>query len=220
MAKLLLILPMFLLFLSVPNDASAQTCIGITCNLENKCAQTQGGTYRNCCCTPVCGPGGCESCTQWCWTSCSMTQCPQCSTCQKASLSAAKTTFRARKQYVDAAWKEHIVAGIILESRSSGGAIPIYSEMVGGSTSLYGYPVGFNVRVTAASGEVVLDIVFDGNRTRGPLPEDARFTMDSAGRMKVTAIPPEAREAVEKAVAIRSVPCPVVLGLATWGLHL
>ncbi len=218
MGKSVVATPGLILFLllGLADRAAAQDpkyCFGILCNADNSCGSYQGSPSRNCCCQPTCGPSGCQSCVQWCSTACTQA-CPSCGNCGKAARAAAKETFTVPKAYIDAVWKKHLVAGIVVQKRSEDGTVPLYSHLVGGSTSLYGYPVGFNVNITAESRRLILDIVFDSKRTKGPLPENARFEMDSAGNMTVKALPPDGLKEVDRAVALRDVPCPVWLSLA------
>jgi hypothetical protein len=124
------------------------------------------------------------------------------------------------KQLLPEIWKKHVVAGIVLESQSDGGEQTIYSTVMSGNTSLYGYPVGFFTKISATKSHVVLDIVFDADRTKGALPDNARFELDMNGTMTVGELPADALEIVQKEVALRKMPCPKVLAMIALGAHL
>jgi hypothetical protein len=125
------------------------------------------------------------------------------------------------KHALKTVWDRNIAAGIVLEGRSSGGNVPVYSHSVSGRTTLYGYPVGFDALITAAKTGVVLDVVFDPQKTQGgPVPQDARVEVDSAGHITTGPIPPEAYRAVTSASAILRMPCSLVVILARFGAPL
>ncbi len=124
--------------------------------------------------------------------------------------------FKALPDHIEAAWKEHLVAGIVMQGRSQGGRTPIFSELVGGGTSLYGYQVGFDVNITATSQLLRLDIVFDPERTQGgPVPANVRFELNAlTGRMGITELPADALELIQQKQAALVLPCDVVMALA------
>jgi hypothetical protein len=120
----------------------------------------------------------------------------------------ASETFRVSRELLAVAWKNHVVAGIVLEGMSEGGQERIFSHLVSGGTSLYGYQLGFNVMVEATFQKLVLDIVFDRTAAAGAVPEDVRFELEPDGRVRISKIPPAAREALVGEVERRSATCP------------
>lgn len=193
-------------------DASAQTCMGVGCNAQNTCSPVQAQDARNCCCQPQCGPGGCYACLQSCYLSCAYSQCPACDNPLCGGGSAGASGFAVSRESIAAASEVDRVAAIVLQGRSVGGTVPMYSELVTGGTNIFGDQIGFSANIIADSNHLTMDIAFNGGAS---LPMDVRFELDSSGAMSVAPLPPGARMQMEQARAARQMPCELVLAAAT-----
>lgn len=203
------------------DDASAQQCMGVGCNAQNTCSGVKAGPDRNCCCQPQCGPEGCYACTQSCMLSCAFTSCPSCDDPLCGSSPAAET-FAISQDSIRTASKVHRMAGIILQSRSSGGTVPIRSEFVTGGTNIFGDQIRFSANILADKDHLSLEITFhpwSKEAEAASLPEPVRFLMERSGRMTVVPLPPEARVRIDEMLASRQVPCAVMVAAAAFTIH-
>lgn len=226
MLRMLLSSIMLLLVYGAVNEVSAQYCVGIYCKADNTCGNNQGATNRNCCCQPVCGPFGCTSCLQSCWTachiSCNQIVCPDCKPQGSGSSAEAQQGFVVSPGLIETAWARHVVAGIVLSGRAltpkdeQHGSTKkvIHTDFVSGGTSLLGHQVGFDVNILSQQQYLRLDIAFDGERSDGPVPSDVRFEVDSAGEITITDLPSDGLTEIRRRLAVRKLPCEQVLLLA------
>jgi hypothetical protein len=221
MVRMLLGSIMLLLASGAVSEVDAQYCIGIQCKADNTCGSNQGSTYRNCCCQPVCGPFGCTSCLQSCWTachiSCASIVCPNCKPTGGSSAEAAG--FVVSPGLIEAAWGKHLVAGIVLHGRAmtpqgeqqGSSKKVIHSDLVRGGTSLFGHQVGFDVSITSQPQYLRLDMAFDAERSNGPVPSNVRFEVDSSGKITLIDLPGDGLMAIQRQLALRELPCEQVL---------
>lgn len=202
--------------------ASAQTCMGVGCTPQNTCSSVQagGGSSRNCCCQPQCGPEGCYACIQSCYLSCAYTQCPACDSPLCGGGSPLAERFTVSPESIAAASEVDRVAAIVLQGRSVGGTVPMYSEIVTGGTNIFGDQIGFSAKIVADSNHLTMDIAFNlGDSDAASLPPDVRFEMDSSGAMNVGPLLPDARLRIEHALAARRIPCELIVAAATFSIH-
>lgn len=201
--------------------ANGQTCTGVGCNPQNTCSPVQagGGSSRNCCCQPQCGPEGCYACLQSCYLSCAYSQCPSCDSPLCGGESPSAEGFIVSPRSIAAASDVDRVAAIVLQGRSVGGTVPIHSELVTGGTNIFGDQIGFSARIQADISYLTIDIAFNlGDSGAASLPADVRFEMDSSGAMAVSPLPADARLRIEQALAARQIPCELILAAASF-LH-
>jgi hypothetical protein len=213
MAKLMFLGIATILVASASN-ATAQQCRGVGCTSTNQCSSVNASSERNCCCEPQCGPSGCYACLQSCTLNCAYA-CPQCGSplCGSGAI-AAGAVFTVSPEWIASASTANAVAGIVLQGRSQGGRVPLYSEVVSGGTNIFGEQVGFTVNMAADQNGVALDIAFNREAHRIPTPESVTFRMDAAGNITVSPLSPEARARLEQGLAVSSVPCETVLAAA------